>query len=397
MTSRQRAILHVDMDAFFASVEQHDDPELRGKPVLVGGTQNRGVVAAASYEARVFGVRSAMPIREAKQRCPTAICVRPRMARYKEVSSQVFTIFRSITPEVEGLSVDEAFLDVTASTDLFGDPIVIAQRIKEKIRAETGLTASVGVATNKLVAKIASDLDKPDGLTLIDAGTEAARLAPLEAAVLPGIGPKMQTRLKASGIARIGDLQQADDRTLNQLFGRYAARVRERAFGRDDRPVIPWRDEKSISAETTFDTDRTDPKALNHVLATLSDKTATRLRRKQLLASVVQVKIRRSDFATSTRQATLNPPTNVTKLIYDAAVQLLADWQQEQPRAAIRLLGVGTSRLTTDQQMDLFSAEPKHDGGAVDRTVDAVRERFSDLGLSALQTASTLKSSEDGK
>ncbi|MFK8052582.1 MAG: DNA polymerase IV [Woeseiaceae bacterium] len=388
---RHRSVLHVDMDAFFASVEQHDDPKLLGKPVLVGGSSNRGVVAAASYEARRFGVRSAMPIREALRLCPQAICVRSNLNRYREVSKIVFNVFREFTPEVEGLSLDEAFLDVTASRDLFGGPVDIAKRIKTLIHERTGLRASVGVATNKLVAKVASDLDKPDGLTIVRPGTEAERLAPLDASVLPGIGPRMQTRLKASGIVRIADLQSADERALTRLFGKYAAQVRERAFGRDHRPVVPWRDEKSVSAETTFENDVGDIERLRRILLGLCDKTATRLRQKQLLAGVVQLKIRRSDFVTVTRQCTVSPPTNVTKRLYQETVQLLDDWRREQPDSAVRLLGVGGNKLTADTQLDLFREEATMDTGRMDKTVDAVRERFSHLGSSALQSASTLK------
>lgn len=391
---RERAILHVDMDAFFASVEQRDNPALKGKPVLVGGTENRGVVAAASYEARRFGVRSAMPIREALQRCPEAICVRSSMDRYQQVSRQVFEIFRSVTPDVEGLSVDEAFLDVSASRDLFGTPVTIAHHLKQQILAQTQLTASVGVATNKLVAKIASDLDKPNGLTVIEHGEEATRLAGLPAAVLPGIGPRMQTRLKAVGIVSIRDLQQASNKQLEQLFGRFAGRVRERAFGRDARPVIAWREEKSVSSENTFREDLRNEREMHNALRRLSDKTGERLRSKQLLAGVVQIKIRRSDFVTATRQISLAQPSNVTKLIFDAAVQLLSEWRQEQPDAAIRLLGVGTAKLTSDQQLNLFGEMSREDSGRVDRTVDAVRERFSDLGRAALQPASTLDRSD---
>lgn len=386
-----RSILHVDMDAFFASVEQLDNPLLRGKPVLVGGSSNRGVVAAASYEARVFGIHSAMPIREALRRCPDAICVRSRLDRYRDVSRVVFTIFREITPEVEGLSLDEAFLDVTASIDLFGQPAQIAQTIKDRIFERTGLHASVGVAANKLVAKIASDLDKPNGLTVIPAGTEAERLAPLGAAVLPGIGARMQTRLKAAGIVSIAHLQQADDRTLSRLFGKSVGQIKERALGRDHRPVVPWREERSISAETTFEHDLTDETALKRILLGLCDKTATRMRKKHLLAGVVQIKVRRSDFVTITRQCKLSPATNVTKLLYQEAVQLLDDWRSDQPDAAIRLLGVGSSKFSTDQQLDLFGDQPKLDATRIDQTLDAVREKFSDLGLSALQSARTIK------
>lgn len=386
-----RAILHVDMDAFYASVEQRDHPELAGQPVLVGGKGNRGVVAAASYEARAFGVRSAMPVREALRRCPDAVCVAPRLDRYRDVSQHVFHVFRSITPEVEGLSLDEAFLDVTGSVGLFGDPVIIAQRIRADILEATALTASVGVASNKLVAKIASDLDKPDGLVHVPAGEEAATLAPLSVRVLPGIGPRKRADLASAAIHRIGDLQTADDDTLQRLFGRYADRVRLRAFGVDDRPVVAVRDDKSISAERTFPEDLSKHAEMAEALAGLADRTATRLRNKQLLAGVVQVKIRQSDFQTFTRQCRVSPPTDSTDQLYRLALRLLDEWRVEHPDQPLRLLGVGGSRLVSDQQPDLFAAAEPASDREVDRTVDAVRARFAELGTAALQTARTLK------
>ncbi|MEO0574925.1 MAG: DNA polymerase IV [Pseudomonadota bacterium] len=385
-----RSILHVDMDAFYASVEQRDAPELRGKPVIVGGSGGRGVVAAASYESRRFGVRSAMPVRDALRRCPDAICVKPRLDHYRAVSKQIFAIFRSITPEVEGLSLDEAFLDVTHSHDLFGDAITIARQIKDDIFATTALRASVGVAANKLVAKVASDLDKPDGLTVVRAGEEQARLAPLPVRVLPGIGPRAGEKLAEAGIQTVGDLQDAPDAVLARIFGKYAVRVRQRACGIDQRPVVPERDDKSISAETTFDTDSDDLQHLFRIIGELSDRTATRLRNKQLTAGVVQVKIRRSDFTTYTRQTKLQPPTNSTKVLNDEARGLLAEWLGDNPGQKVRLLGVGGNQLGRDQQLDLFGNDSEGDGKTMDRTVDAVRERFEELGLSALQPASRL-------
>ena len=217
------------MDAFYASVEQRDDPALRGKPLVVGGTSNRGVVAAASYEARAFGIRSAMPMRDACRRCPDLLRVRPRMAHYQAVSKQVFRVFREITPLVEGLSLDEAFLDVTGSTSLFGTPVDIAGTIKRDIRETTGLTASVGVAENKLVAKIASDLDKPDGLTVIYPADYETRLDPLPVSVIPGIGKKTLERLDGTGIRTLRDLRLAEDRILRPVFGRFTQKTRDRA------------------------------------------------------------------------------------------------------------------------------------------------------------------------
>ena len=277
------------MDAFYASVEQRDNPQLRNKPLVVGGTTNRGVVAAASYEARKFGIRSAMPMRDAYRRCPDLLRVQPRMSHYKSVSRQIFEIFRSFTPLVEGLSLDEAFLDVTASVALFGTPVEMARAIKQKILNETQLTASVGVAQNKLVAKIASDLDKPDGLTVILPGDYAAKLDPLPVSVIPGIGRETLKRLSGTSISTVRDLRQADERILEPVFGRYTRKTRDRASGMDDRPVVSARAEKSISAEETYDTDLTSREEMERELLRLTERTATRLRKARLSAGTVQI------------------------------------------------------------------------------------------------------------
>ena len=249
MTHASRSILHVDMDAFYASIEQRDNPELRGEPVVVGGGSKRGVVAAASYEARVFGIRSAMPMAEARRRCPHLRHAKVRMSHYKQISAAIFSIFREFTPLVEGLSLDEAFLDVTASVTLFGSPERIGAQIKQRIFDHTALRASVGVAANKLVAKIASDLDKPDGLTVLYPADYATRLDPLPIAVIPGIGPQTQKRLDAIQVRTVRDLRTAPDRLLTPIFGRYTQNTVERAAGIDERPVLASRAEKSISAE----------------------------------------------------------------------------------------------------------------------------------------------------
>ncbi|MDH3990395.1 MAG: DNA polymerase IV, partial [Gammaproteobacteria bacterium] len=316
MKSR-RNILHVDMDAFYASVEQRDDPTLKGKPVVVGGSA-RGVVAAASYEARQFGIRSAMPMRDALRRCPNLCRVPPRMSHYQSVSKEIFSIFREFTPMVEGLSLDEAFLDVTESLQLFGDEVVIAREIKKRVKERTGLTASVGVAPNKLVAKIASDLDKPDGLFVVTDKDMRDVLDPLPVRVIPGIGPETLSRLNQVRIATIADLRLAHDQDLEPIFGRFTQRTRDRAAGIDDRPVQPSRRDKSISAESTFDEDLSERRAMRRQLLRLSEKTASRLRAKELVAGTVQVKIRQSDFSTFTRQSALKPPANSTETLYKA-------------------------------------------------------------------------------
>ena len=388
-----RRILHVDMDAFYASVEQRDNPELRGKPLVVGGGSNRGVVAAASYESRVFGIRSAMPIREARRRCPDLVQVRPRMHHYQSVSRQVFDVFREFTPLVEGLSLDEAFLDVTGSIALFGDEATIGGAIKSRIRERTGLTASVGCAPNKLVAKIASDLDKPDGLVVITDDTIRETLDPLSVAVIPGIGRVTLQKLRQSGIETICDLRKAPDRVLDRLFGRYARRMRDRAMGVDDRPIVPEREDKSISAEETFDSDLADRTAMDTKLLALSERACTRMRAKNLLAGTVQVKIRQADFTTFTRQQSLNPPSNGTDRLYSAARGLLAVWLDEHPGQRIRLLGVGGSDFSPAVQQDLFADTPSKTSTDLDRTVDDIRSRF---GSTALGRARTLGDDQIG-
>jgi DNA polymerase-4 len=383
--SVERAILHVDMDAFYASVEQRDNPKLRGKPVVVGG-DNRGVVAAASYEVRRFGVRSAMPMSEARRRCPQLIRVAPRMAHYKAVSTQIFEIFRDYTPLVEGLSLDEAFLDVTASRALHGSAANIAGAVKQRILERTGLTASVGVAANKLVAKIASDLDKPDGMVVVTAENCRELLDPLPVSVIPGIGRQTLTRLHAVSIRTVADLRLAPDRTLEPIFGRFTKRTRERAGGIDNRPVVADREEKSISAEDTFDVDLADRRDMERELLRLAETTAQRLRKSQLQAGTIQIKIRQADFQTFTRQMSLQPPSNNTEQIFGIARNLLATWLLANPGTRIRLLGVGGSKLSPAEQRDLFASAEEAAPDRVDQTVDKIQERFGSGSLGRART-----------
>lgn len=373
-----RAILHIDMDAFYASVEEQDRPELRGKPLIVGGTGGRGVVAAASYAVRRYGVHSAMPMRDALRRCPDAIVVHPRMARYKEISDQVFAIFRGFTPLVEGLSLDEAFLDVTACRQLLGGPLEIGAEIRRRILRETGLTASVGVATNKLLAKIASDLNKPNGMCCIDAGNLREILDPLPIHKLFGVGQKTLPAVLAAGIRTFGDARTAGDEVLWRAFGKHGHAMRDRAGGLDDRPVEPDREEKSISAEETFDTDLTAAAALKAQLSHLADRTASRLRAQKLIAGRVNVKIRRADFTTYTRQRALEPATQDTAVIAAAAEALLSAWLASQPGAAVRLVGVGVADLQLLRQSDLFSGPLPNPGSRLDSAVDGIRDRFGE-------------------
>ena len=381
-----RHIMHVDMDAFFASIWQRGNPDLLGKPVVVGGGGNRGVVAAASYKVREFGVRSAMPMREARRRCPTLICVTPQMGKYKAVSAEIFTIFREFTPLVEGLSLDEAFLDVTASLSLFGSAADIAHAIKKRISSVTGLTASVGVAANKLVAKIASDLEKPDGLVVVPEDRVRQTLDPLAVQVIPGIGKETLRRLHRVGIETIGDLRRAPDAALGAIFGRFAQRTRDRAGGIDARPVVSARTDKSISAEETFEVDLTARKAMHRKLLQLTERTSRRLRAKSLAAGSVQLKIRQADSTTVTRQRSLHPPSNSTDSVYHAVRELLDIWLAEHPGESVRLLGVGGSKLVNSPQADLFSTTPFATGSDVDELLDRIRDKFGSASVGRAQS-----------
>jgi DNA polymerase IV len=375
------------MDAFYASVEQRDDPGIAGKPVIVGGVSGRGVVAAASYEVRKFGVHSAMPMSTALRLCPHAICIRPRMDRYKEASEQVFGVFHEITPLVQGLSLDEAFLDVTDSVALHGDAVTIARKIKAKIRETTQLTASVGVAPNKLVAKIASDLAKPDGLTVVLPERIQEVLDPLSIRRLPGLGRKTGEKVEACGIRTFQQLRMAPDAVLWPLFGRYTHRIRERAAGIDDRPVHPDREEKSISAEDTFEHDISDPGVLKSHLSQLADRACERLRKKQLMARSIGIKIRRADFSTFTRQRAVAPPTHDGRTIANVACELLARWLDQNKGEKLRLLGVVLSDLSIASQLGLFEDSPPN-ASRLDAALDEARARF---GSRALRRGNTIK------
>jgi DNA polymerase IV len=391
MAGPPRTILHVDMDAFYASVEERDRPELKGKPLIVGGTGGRGVVAAASYAVRCFGVHSAMPMAEALRRCPDAICIPPRMARYQEVSAQVFEIFHDFTPLVEGLSLDEAFLDVTASLRLMGDGIAIATEVRRRIREATGLTASVGLGPNKLLAKIASDLNKPDGLCRIGSDNVHAILDRLPVQKLFGVGQKSLPGVQAAGIHTFGNLRHATEATLWRAFGKHGKAMRDRAAGVDDRPVEPNREEKSISAEETFAVDIRTAAQLERQLTQLADRAAARLRAHALAAGLVTIKVRRGDFTTYTRQRPVLPPTQVTAVIEGVAQNLLKDWLRSQPHAAVRLLGVGVGDLQIQRQADLFAGVAQQ--SRLDATVDGIRGRF---GKSLLTRASLLPRTPSG-
>ena len=336
-------ILHIDMDAFYASVEQRDHPELRGKPVIVGGPSRRGVVCAASYEARPFGVRSAMPMGEAVRRCPQAIVVPVRMGRYQEVSGAIFDVFRRFTPLVEGLSLDEAFLDVEGSRSLFGEPVDIARAIKAAIREELGLVASAGVAPCKFVAKIASDLEKPDGLTVVDPEGVLAFLAPLPIERMWGVGPKTAPRLREHGLLTLGDLAAAPAHLLERLLGTWGTHVRELARGNDPRSVDPERAALSIGAETTHEHDLHERDDIARALLGHASQVAQRLHHAGLSARGIVVKLKYSDFSLRSRRVLLPEPVVDTGSIHRAAEGLLRSF----PRSSlgVRLTGISVTHL----------------------------------------------------
>lgn len=383
-----RTILHVDMDAFFASVEQRDDPSLRGKPVLVGGPVRRGVVAAASYEARAYGARSAMPMAEALRLCPHAVVVPARHGRYGDVSAQVFAVFHRFTPLVEGISVDEAFLDVTASRALFGDGETIARRIKESIRDELALTASAGVAPVKFAAKIASDLRKPDGLVVVPDDV-AAFLAPLPIERMWGVGPKAAARLREAGLATIGDLTAAPLGRLSALLGdALAAHVRSLAQGDDPREVVPGRAAESVGAEETFDQDIGRPDQLAHRLLDLSTRVARRLFDAGLEGRVVVLKVKFPDFSLVTRRKTLPEPISDADSIHEAANELLDRLALRGRR--VRLLGVAVADLGAGgagRTLPLFPDPTLDRRRRLQEVVASVEDRFGRAGITRASLA----------
>jgi DNA polymerase-4 len=371
------------MDAFYASVEERENPALRGQPVIVGGPRDaRGVVSAANYAARKFGVHSAMPLRVASRLCPDGVFLPGRMKLYAEASRAVFAIFHRYSPAVEPLSIDEAFLDATGCERLYGGPVELAKVIRAAIREEVSLTASVGVAPNKFIAKIASDLDKPDGLVVVPPGEVEAFLAPLPVERMWGIGPKGAQELRARGIRTFADLAGAN---LDGLFPRAGAALRGLATGRDVRPVVTERAPKSVGHETTFMENVTDEDVVHRTLVSLTDRVAGRLRHHGLRARTVTLKVRYAPFRTFTRRVTLPAPTCATT---DLLETVLALWKDKAPEhgVPVRLLGVSTSGFSA--QATLFAAPeaPRHE--ALDNAVDRVREKF---GTAAVRRASVMR------
>ncbi len=391
-----RAILHVDMDAFYASVETLDNPALAAQPVIVGGLGPRGVVCTANYAARKFGVHSAMPTGKARRLCPQGQYLPPRMQRYREVSAQVFGIFRQYTPLLEGLSLDEAFLDVTASARLFGSAQEIALKLKQDIRSITGLTASVGVAHNKFLAKLASDLQKPDGLVVVPSDRISAFLDPMPIKRLWGIGTKTQPRLQALGILTFGQLRQAGADIVRPVLGNRTEHFLQLAAGLDEREVIAESPDKSLSHEVTFDQDLTDTTELLAELQGLVEAVAQRLRSRHLLATTVTVKIRDQEFRTVTRSRSMPAGTNSTMTLYRLARALFQAWRQQQPKTPLRLLGMGVTGLEhryadnavaeSGDQADL-PAQQK-----LDRVLDTINQRY---GKAKIVHAMTLRRRRD--
>jgi DNA polymerase-4 len=372
-----RVILHVDMDAFYASVEQRDDPSLRGKPVIVGGRSRRGVVLAASYEVRPFGVRSAMPMVQALRLAPRAVVVPPRMDRYAEASAAAFAIFRRFTPLVEPLSLDEAFLDVTGSQALFGNGPAIARAIKDAVRGEIHLTASAGVAPCKFAAKIASDLGKPDGLVVVPTGGVAEFLRPLPIERMWGVGPKTSPRMRALGYETIGDLARAGEAALERVMGSWGAHVARLARGDDERDVDPAGVARSIGAEVTHEEDLVDPAAIRAKLLEHSERVARRLVRAGLSARTVAVKIKYADFTLRTRRATLPAPANDTGTLHRTAVECLSRVPLEGRR--VRLTGVSVSGLVAgDPAPALFPDAPADRRRALEELTTRIADKFGD-------------------
>lgn len=382
-------ILHVDMDAFYAAIEQRDNPNLFGKPVVVGGSPTgRGVIAAASYEARKFGLHSAMPSSQAIRLCPRAIFIKPQIEKYSAVSKQIREIFNRFTPVFEPLALDEAFLDVAGSQKLFGDAETIGRQIQTTIAEELQLVASVGVAPNKFLAKLASDLDKPNGFMVVQQANVTEFLDPLDISRVWGIGPKTQQTFLKLGVQRIGQLRRLPMETLKQLFGLNADHFWRLARGIDTRQVVPDRIAKAVGHESTFSQDVNDDHILESWVWELADQVGRRLRRNQIRGKTIRVKIRFHDFRTISRSKTIAAHTNATRVIAENSLRLLHAVRNEQ-RDSIRLLGVsvgGLSRQTGQQQL-LFGQQQDEQAKQIDSTADAIRDRF---GSAAMKRGSTL-------
>ena len=376
-------ILHVDMDAFYASIEERDNPSLVGKPVIVGGSaEHRGVVAAASYAVRKFGVHSAMASARAKRLCPHAVFIKPRMNHYAEVSQQIRAILEEFTPLIEPLSLDEAFLDVSGSESLFGPAAIIGRQIKERIRSELSLVASVGVAPNRFVAKIASDLNKPDGFLVVDPSEVQEFLDPLPVSRLWGVGKVTGQTFDRLGIRTIGQLRHLTIESLNDLFGSSGEHFWRLANGLDNRPVIPDREAKSISHETTFIEDIDDCEVLQAWLTDLAEQVARRLRRYAFKGRTIELKVRFADFQTINRSLTLSEPTNITQELLQAGLDLLTN-KLPPSHLPVRLLGFGVKGFddTGRSQRQLFDEPDRQRHRQLDRVADEISAKFGKLAI----------------
>lgn len=383
-------IMHVDMDAFYAAVEQMDNPELKGKPVIVGGISNRGVVSTASYEARKYGVHSAMPIAEAKRLCPHGIFLPGRHERYSEVSRQIFAILYQYTPIVEKVSIDEGFLDLTGCSRLFGNSIQIGRRIKADIYNKFGLTASIGLASNKFLAKLASDMEKPDGFFVIEEKDIDRILEPLDVGKIWGVGKRTAEILKSKGIDTIGRLKTLTIEELETLLGKNGVRLYYLSRGIDNRRVEVNNPVKSISHEETFAEDISDRNLILASLLRMSIKVSRRLRKAGLVGNTIEVKIRYGDFTTYTRSISISVGTNQTDIIYQKAIYLLE--KNKLLNRPIRLLGVGVSNLSPEgpEQLSLFENNLKMEKLA--KTIDLIRDKFGETSVIRARNLDDFKS-----
>jgi DNA polymerase IV len=378
-----RAIIHLDMDAFYPAVEALDNPRLKGKPVIVGGSRQRGVVSSASYEARKYGVHSAQPMAKAMRCCPHGVFLPVRMARYREVSGRVFEIFRRFTPLVEPLSIDEAFLDVTGSSRLFGGPEDIARRVKETVFLEVGLTVSAGIAPSKFVAKIASDMKKPDGLTLVIPERVREFLDPLPVSKMWGVGEITQEALKELGIRTFRDLSRTPVEVLERRFGKYGAKMHRLSMGIDDREVQPEHDAKSLGHEETFSENIAQVDKAKRELLAMADRVARRMRQERLQGRTITLKVKYSDFVSSTRSATLPKPTDDASEIYSNVCSLLSE--TDVGRRPVRLLGICLSRLAAGEmegQLSLFGGdESSKKKRTLNTALDSICSKFGDKAI----------------
>lgn len=380
-TCWRRIIVHADMDAFFAAIEQLDRPELRGKPILIGGTGPRSVVSTASYEARPFGVGSAMSMAVARRRCPDAIVVPPRFGRYQQVSAMVMETFGRFSPAIEPLSLDEAFLDMSGSLGLYGNPQEMGRRIREAVfQATGGLTVSVGVAQTKFVAKVASDFRKPDGLTVVPPADEVSFLRPLPVERLWGVGPRARDRLHAIGLRTIGDVAEASPSYLEARLGSLGRHVHQLAFAKDPREVQTSREARSIGAEETLDEDIVGAEAIRPILRDAAETVARRLRSAGLRAGGLRVKLKTADFQLHSRQTRLSRPTDSAEPLFQAASRLLPLFDLNEP---MRLVGATAYELTDTEprQGDLFASQMEGRQKTLDRTLDQIQARFGTAAL----------------